>query len=63
MRTYIILPASGQPEITIMAEDFEIDYGKGRVKFVRNGKIIAIFILDNIVGFFELENKESEGAE
>lgn len=61
MRTYIVLPASGNPEITLMADDFTVD-GNERVLFERESihRNVAVFNFKNITGFFELQEKESE---
>ena len=37
--------------VSVVADNFEFNYGDGFLKFVKDNKNIAYFMLDNIIGF------------
>lgn len=56
MSKYEIYQMGKLPPLTVIkADDFEVDYDKHRLKFVKDHCIIAIFNFDNIAGFRNVE--------
>lgn len=42
--------------VSVMADNFEFNYGEGFLKFVKDNKNIAYFMLDKITGFKKKED-------